>query len=310
MTAESRAECTNLRDEVFVIGELRAAVHAAVRAPRVRRPGVRRGLGARQVVLERLRRALARRARCRRAVAVRVPVACIARVVVVLVLVLVVVVLVLVLVVVVLILVLVDAIVVRNRSARVPEQVAGTSLSVAVADARGPLLRDENLRLLGHVLLLLLLLHGTQEREETAQLCEWTPPKGQALRVVRVPVLRVGLGVDFDRLGAENLLRLKERLEFGRYGRLLWKLVLWRWSWSRKGLRRERVVLDRVGNGERRGRIDHEKRLLGERVGLELANRKGNRHWFEKWRTVARDGRRCSEQRERLGAHCKLIRKL
>ena len=193
-----------------MIGELRAAVQAAVGAPRVRRPGARRGLGARQVVLERLRRALARRARVRRAVAVRVPVACIARVVVVLVL------------------VLDIAVVVRNGSARVPEQVAGAPLSVAVAKPCGPLLR-ESVRLLGHVMLL-LQQHGTQEREETAQLCEWAPRKGGALRGVRVPVLRVGRGVDFDQLGAEHLLvlrlRLKEWLEFGRYGRLLWKLVL------------------------------------------------------------------------------------
>ena len=184
-------------------------------------------------------------------------------------------------------------------------------MSVAVANARGPLLWDENVRLLGHVLLL-LLLHGTQEREETAQLCKWTPPKRGALRGVRVPVLRVGRGVDFDRLGAEHLfvrLPLKEGLEFGRYGRLLWKLVFWR-SWNWKGLRRERIVLDRVGNGERRGRIDHEKRLLGERVGLELGDGNGHRHWCGNWRAVARDGSRCSEQRERLKVHCKLIRQL
>lgn len=248
---------THFGDELLVIGELRAAVQATVGAPRVRRPFARRRLGAGQVVLERLDRALARRARARRAVAVRVAAACV----------------------VVVVIVVVDddvVIVVRGRggesTASVTERDSNAPLSVSARGALRLLLLNGRVccRCVGHRVRALVLLRA-QKRQEAAQLSEWSTP-GDAFYGVRVLIFGIGRWIDVDRLVNELrlrwrrlllLLRLKKGLEFGR---LFVEIVsgLWR--------EREWIVFEWIRNGERRGGIDDENRLLCKRVRLEICS--------------------------------------
>lgn len=249
---------THFGDELLVIGELRAAVQAAVGAPRVRRPFARRRLGAGQVVLERLDRALARRARARRAVAVRIAAACV-----------------------VVVIVVVDDIVVivvrgggSESTASVTKRDSNAPLSVSASGALRLLLLNGRVccRCVGHRVRALVLLRA-QKRQEAAQLSEWSTP-GDAFNGVRVLILGIGRWIDVDRLVIELrlrwrrrrrllLLRLKKGLEFGR---LFVEIV--------SGLRRERewIVFEWIRNGERRGGIDDENRLLCKRVRLEICS--------------------------------------